>query len=186
MAPALTSISAVAVWPPSAAEMRAVLPSCGHAQEKKQHQWREGERAYGTVSSRLENRHTLQARCRFRGDSSPLPVDARDFRGARILVLKSPIPPMLALDQTTTRGHSGQISQNVHHKQRYVRPLATEAPMGGSLFAGLNLRSEMCAHDVMCAHEVGRRGKGARHDSSNGTITAGVHTRYIFLEQERM
>ena len=38
LAPALTSISAVAVWPPKAAEMRAVEPPCGHVQAEEQQQ----------------------------------------------------------------------------------------------------------------------------------------------------
>ena len=37
LAPALISASTVAVWPSSAAKMRAVLPACGHAQAEEQH-----------------------------------------------------------------------------------------------------------------------------------------------------
>ena len=89
--------------------MRAVRPSCGHAQAEEQH--RGG--AHETVSPRPENRHTAPGALPLPGEPGPLPVGARLgglWGGACFLASQCPFFPLTALDQTTTRGHRAQIS----------------------------------------------------------------------------
>ena len=89
--------------------MRAVEPFCGHAQAEEQH--RGG--AHETVSPRPENRHTAPGALPLPEEPGPLPVGARLeglWRGGMFLGPKMPFSPLSALDQTTTRGHSAQIS----------------------------------------------------------------------------
>jgi len=93
LAPALISASTIAVWPSSAALMRAVLPySCGHAQAEEQH--RGGHTRPSARALKIGTRH--QARCRSRKSQVPCrlgPVSG-DFGGAHVfLALKRPFPP---------------------------------------------------------------------------------------------
>ena len=80
LAPALISASTVAVWPLfQTALMRAVSPSCGHAQAEEQH--RGGHTRPSARALKIGTRH--QARCRSRKSQAPCrlgPVSG-DFGG---------------------------------------------------------------------------------------------------------
>ena len=106
VAPLSTIRAAAAAMLLSIAHMRAVLPSCRHAETDGGRHTRPSARAL-----KIGTRH--QARCRSRKSQVPYrlgPVSG-DFGGAHVFwALKRPFHPLSALDQTTTRGHSAQIS----------------------------------------------------------------------------
>ena len=109
LAPALISASTIAVWPLRAAVMRAVSPSCGHAQAEEQHRGGAPE----TVSPRPENRHTAPGALPLLGEPGPLPVGARLgglWGGACFFALKCPFPP----SRPSTRPQLGATALKFH------------------------------------------------------------------------